>query len=263
MTVTDDVALRDHADTESGAPSAILDRLTLVLDAFDGRERLSLAEVVLRTGLPRSSAHRMLDRMVSLRWLQRSGRHYSLGLRLMELGSLAVHQDRIHAAANEHLHHLYRATGMVVHLGVLDGDDVVYLEKIGGRLAAAVPTRVGGRRTADQSALGTALLAYAGRNLPGDELIRERRIAVERSASLPGFGCIASPIGPLGDAVGAVSICGPLREMRFNSTMIAPVQLTAGAIWRSLSDGVRVAPTLQRRNLMRSMPTAPRVRHEG
>lgn len=254
MTVTQDLP-----EESQSAPTAILDRLSLVLDAFDGRENLSLVEVVLRTGLPRSSAHRMLDRLVQLRWLRRQGRDYSLGIRLVELGSLAVHQDRVHAASAEHLQQLYRTTGMVVHLAVLDGDDVVYLEKIGGRLAAQVPTRVGGRLPAARSALGKALLAYGGRNEPGDDLIRERGIATERNGALTGFGCIASPIGPVGEATTAVSICGPMRAMAFDSRMITPVQLTTHAIWRSMSVGVRVTPTLQRRNLLRSLPTAASV----
>lgn len=271
MTVIDDIAVgADRADDieslpgdNASTPSAILDRLSLVLDTFDGRDSLSLAEVVMRSGLPRSSAHRMLDRLVQLKWLRRQGRKYSLGIRLVELGSLAVHQDQVHAAAADHLQQLYRATGMVVHLAVLDGDDVVYLDKIGGRLAAAVPTRVGGRRPAATSALGQALLAFGGREEVRDDLVRERGYAIERGGSLPGFGCIAAPIGPIGEATTAVSICGPLRGMAFDSRMTNPVLLTSHAIWRSLSAGVRVTPTLQRRNMLRSLPTAPSVLAEG
>ncbi|WP_280423783.1 IclR family transcriptional regulator [Nocardia carnea] len=259
MTITTQQRQPGTAET----PTAVLDRVSLVLDAFDGRESLGLAEIVLRTGLPRSSAHRILDRLVQLRWLRREGRSYSLGIRLVELGSLAVHQDRIHAASGPHLHHLYRATGMVVHLAVLDGDDIVYLDKIGGRLAAHVPTRVGGRLPAARTALGKALLAADGGNGPDDPRIRDLGYAAERNSAVPGFGCIAAPIGPLGEATTAVSICGPLARMTFDSRMISPVQLTAHAIWRSVSAGVRVTPTLQRRNILRSLPTAPSVRAEG
>ncbi|WP_280458218.1 hypothetical protein [Nocardia carnea] len=51
--------------------------------------------------------------------------------------------------------------------------------------------------------------------------------------------------------------------MTFDSRMISPVQLTAHAIWRSVCAGVRVTPTLQRRNILRSLPTAPSVLAEG
>ena len=115
------------AAVESTTPSAVIDRVSLVLDAFDGPGRLTLAQIVRRTGLPRSSAHRMLERLVQLRWLRRNGRDYELGMRLVELGSLAVHQDRMHRAAGPLLHELHRATGLVVHLAVLDGGDVVQL----------------------------------------------------------------------------------------------------------------------------------------
>jgi hypothetical protein len=101
---------------EPTTPSAVIDRVSLVLEAFDGPGRLTLAQIVRRTGLPRSSAHRMLERLVQLRWLRRSGREYELGMRLVELGSLAVHQDRLHRAATPLLHDLHRATGLVVHL---------------------------------------------------------------------------------------------------------------------------------------------------
>src|SRR5258705_10066 len=109
------------ATLEPAAPSAVIDRISLVLDAFDGPGRLTLAQIVRRTGLPRSSAHRMLERLVQLRWLRRSGRDYELGMRLVELGSLAVHQDRRGRAASPLLGQLHRATGLVVHLAALYG----------------------------------------------------------------------------------------------------------------------------------------------
>ncbi len=148
-------------------PSAVIDRISLVLDAFEGPGRLTLAQIVRRTGLPRSSAHRMLERLVQLRWLRRSGRDYELGMRLVELGSLAVHQDRLVRAAAPLLGELHRATGLVVHLAVLDGPDVVYLDKIGDRALGAIPTRVGGRQPAHCTAVGKAILAYCDQDAEG------------------------------------------------------------------------------------------------
>ncbi|MGC4963108.1 IclR family transcriptional regulator [Gordonia sp. DT218] len=260
-------------EMETSTPNAVLDRVSLVLDAFDGPGRLTLAQIVRRTGLPRSSAHRMLERLVALRWLRRQGRDYELGIRLMELGSIAVHQDRLHEAALPFLHELHRTTGFVVHLAILDGPDVVYLEKIGGTLAAAIPTRVGGRQPAHCTAVGKAILAHsdhqAGSREPGEPLtqktrysistrsrletelvkIRTHGIAYEREESLPGIGCVAAPIGDLDEAVAAVSVCGPADRMNFDHRMAAPVRMTALAIWRNLEGGSgRVVPTLQRRH---------------
>src|SRR5580693_5339502 len=261
--------------SQAGActPSAVIDRISLVLDAFDGPGRLSLAQVVRRTGLHRSSAHRMLERLVQLRWLRRHGRDYELGMRLVELGSLAVHQDRLHSAAQPFLHELHRATGLVVHLAVLDGSDVVYLEKIAGGLGAAIPTRVGGRQPAHCTAVGKALLAFSDpdkldfdvdlltrktrysistRRQLTEELaaIRGRGFAYERAESVAGFGCVAAPIGEVSETaepIAAVSVCGPLDRMAFDHRLAGPVRTTALNIWRNFDDGggVRVQPILQ------------------
>ncbi len=258
-------------EADACTPSAVIDRISLVLDAFDGPGRLSLAQVVRRTGLPRSSAHRMLERLVQLRWLRRHGRDYELGMRLVELGSLAVHQDRLHQAAQPFLHELHRATGLVVHLAVLDGADVVYLEKIAGTLGAAVPTRVGGRQPAHCTAVGKVLLAFSDPDrLDGSDLlarktkfsistrrqlteeltaIRDRGIAYERGESVAGFGCVAAPIGDPDEPIAAVSVCGPLDRMTFDQRLAGPVRTTALGIWRNFDDGdavrVRVRPILQ------------------
>src|SRR5258708_40178743 len=99
-------AVRSVATAEPSTPTAVIDRISLVLDAFDGPGRLSLAQVVRRTGLPRSSAHRMLERLLQLRWPRRHGRLYELCMRLVELGSLALHQDRLHSPAQPIRHEL-------------------------------------------------------------------------------------------------------------------------------------------------------------
>jgi DNA-binding IclR family transcriptional regulator len=254
------------ATAEPATPTAVIDRISLVLDAFEGPGRLTLAQIVRRTGLPRSSAHRMLERLVQLRWLRRSGRDYELGMRLVELGSLAVHQDRLVRAAGPLLAELHRATGLVVHLAVLDGPDVVYLEKVGDRMIGALPTRVGARQPAHCTAVGKAILAYSDEDAAVDlqarktkysiasssqlavELakVRAHGVAFEREESLPGFGCVAAPIGSLGEAVAAVSVCGPMNRMMFDQRLAAPVRMTAMGIWRNVEDGPqRVAPTLQ------------------
>lgn len=273
-----------RAATET--PSAVIDRVSLVLDAFDGPGRLTLAQLVRRTGLPRSSAHRMLERLVQLRWLRRSGRDYELGMRLVELGSLAVHQDRLHEAAIPKLHELHAATGLVVHLAVLDGPDVVYMEKVGNRMAAAIPSRVGGRRPAHCTALGKAMLAFAdeGSTLEADlvprqtkysisaqaqlrsELLKVRShgIAFDREESLPGFGCVAAPIGDPGEAVAAISVCGPMNRMMFDQRLVAPVRIAAMGIWQAVDRGpIRVAPTLQPVRPLRAGPTASAAVHSA
>ena len=140
-------------------PVGGIDRADLILKAFDGLGQLTLSQISRRTGVPRSSVHRMLDRLVALRWIRRDGLPCQLGLRLVELGTSAVQQDRLRAAALPYLRELGRVTGSTVHLAVLGGADVVYLEKLEGVGAGVIATRVGGRRPAAPTSVGKVLLA--------------------------------------------------------------------------------------------------------
>jgi DNA-binding IclR family transcriptional regulator len=222
----------------------------------------------------------MLERLVQLRWLRRNDRDYELGMRLIELGSLAVHQDQLHEAALPLLHDLHQATGLVVHLAVLDGTDVVLVEKVGGRLAMSIPTRVGGRHPAFCTGVGKALLAH-NRHDPIDLSVRKTRFSInsamhldaeiakvrghgfafDREELFNGFGCVAAPIGNRGQAVAAVSVCGPMSAMKFDPRLAAPVRMTAAGIWRGLRGaGHRVVPAPhQPGSLARLASNSPRT----
>ncbi|MGY1814086.1 IclR family transcriptional regulator [Blastococcus sp. SYSU D00820] len=242
--------------SEAERPTTAIDRVATLLDAFEGPGRLTLAQITRRTGLPRSSAHRMLEQLVAHRWLRRTDRTYELGTRLLELGSLAVHQDRLHQAALPVLHELQDVTGLVVHLAVLDGPDVIYLEKIGGRFATRLPSRVGGRQPAHCTSVGKVLLGFGPhgtvrRVLDGQlpqrttrsitsvavlerELakVREYGVAYDKEEALPGVGCVAAPIVSGGHAVAAVSVSGPIEDLKLGP-LSSPVRMAALGIMRN------------------------------
>jgi DNA-binding IclR family transcriptional regulator len=142
-------------------------------------------------------------------------------------------------------------------------------------MTAAIPTRVGGRQPAHCTAVGKAMLAFTedadivdlatrktkySIGTPAQlsaELakVRAHGVAFEREESLPGFGCVAAPIGGPGEAVAAVSVCGPMSRMTFDQRLAAPVRMTAMGIWRNVEGGPqRVAPTLQQVRPLRGGP---------
>ncbi|MGW5152470.1 IclR family transcriptional regulator [Rhodococcus koreensis] len=219
-------------------PTSTLHRASLILDALRGSDTLNLTQIVARTGLPRSSVHRTLDRLVALRWAARRGSEYSLGMQILELGSIAMHMNPMRQAALPSLYQLHRSTGCIVHLGILEGTDVVYLEKIGGHLDTAVPSRIGGRLPAHLSAIGKSLLAAhgIGGGIAGSRQVRHDRLSYESEQSVPGYGCVAAPIGPPRSrtAVAAVSICGPIERIASDPLLRLPVQRAAAQIWREL-----------------------------
>ncbi|WP_182358854.1 IclR family transcriptional regulator [Tomitella gaofuii] len=238
-------------------PSTQLDRISMILASFDGHAQQSLSEVTRRTGLPRSTAHRMLERLVQMQWVRKDGRDYELGARLIELGSLAATQSRLHSAAVPIMRELHRVTGHMVYLGVLDGDDVLYTQRVGAPRGTVPPARVGARRPATRSPIGRCLLAYSDATAADDALsarIRQDGVAYVDSGATCGIGV---PIGEAGDAVAGLSICGPTAELRLDHHNAAPVRMAAGAIMQALlRRDAHVIPVLTRRHPLRSMPTA-------
>ncbi|MFJ3709586.1 MULTISPECIES: IclR family transcriptional regulator [unclassified Streptomyces] len=246
------------AATAERSPLSLLEKAARVLSTFAGPEpRLSLTEVVRRSGLPRSSTHRILDQLVQLRWLDRDGRDYRLGMGMLELGALASHHNRLRRAALPHLHALHETTGHVVHLAVLDAGEVVCLERIGGSDDAQLPPRVGARMPAYCTAAGKAMLAFGTQadvtgvlagELPArtprtvvrpavlrSELAatRERGIAYDREESWRGVCCVAAPLRGAGRAVAAISVTR--RSSHQGVEQHGPaVRACAGTIWREL-----------------------------
>ncbi|MFC8868776.1 IclR family transcriptional regulator [Streptomyces sp. NPDC057148] len=250
--------LTTHAAEASGPPPSLLEKAARVLSAFQtGQPRLTLTEVVQRSGLPRSSAHRILDQLVRQRWLEREGRDYRLGMGMLELGALASHHNRLRRAALPHLHALHESTGHLVHLAVLDGTEVVYLERIGGSLDSGVPSRVGGRQPAYCTAAGKAILAFSDdavvepvirqglrprtpRTITWPEafrselaMVRERGVAFDCEEGFQGVFCVAAPLRGAGRAVASISVCG--NGVHRELERIAPaVRGCTRSVWQAM-----------------------------
>lgn len=126
------------------------------------RSALTLSEVARRAGLPLTTAHRLVGELCASRALERDADGaYRIGLRLWEIASLAPRGVPLREAALPFLEDLYEVTHENVQLGVREGHEVVYIERIAGRRAVGVLTRVGGRFPLHASGNGLVLLAHA------------------------------------------------------------------------------------------------------
>ncbi|WP_207949868.1 IclR family transcriptional regulator [Nocardioides ochotonae] len=257
-------------------PPSMVERMSLILETFTSPSvRLTLEEVARATHLPRSTTHRILDQLVRLHWLTHTSFGYALGQRALELGGGDKAYGDLRAEAAPVLHELQVRTGMVAHLAVLEDAEIYYLDKMGGRFAASVPSRVGGRAPAHSTALGKAMLAwltpeevdlrleaglnrFTGRTI-GDlptlhhELHRIRGrngLAFERGESFPDISCVAvavrGPEGPLG----AISLVG---DKDAPVERLAPLLLKAGrAVSVALFPGLETQrPRVARRTIAR------------
>jgi DNA-binding IclR family transcriptional regulator len=129
-----------------------------VLDAVvDGP--IPLAELALKLGLTRSTTHRLANALIDRHYLSFTPRlGYQFGPKLLELGFLAQRQADVVQIARPHLERLAAQTEDTVHLGILDAERALYLDKISGRRRVAISSRVGDRQPLTSTGLGKALL---------------------------------------------------------------------------------------------------------
>lgn len=213
----------------------MIDRLTSILDLLSSRgEPLTLERVTVETGLPRSTASRILRQMMELEWVDHDQRGYRLGRRATSLAAPPSNQNRLRGVASPLLHELHVTTGVVTQLGVLDGSQIRVLDKFGGADATKIPTRVGHLTPATGAAIGIAVLScmaaedvdqlLAHRATIVDEerlrqqLLRARQqgLAERRPVQTNGVFELAAPIlGPDGP-VAAISLAQRCRPLPTN-----------------------------------------------
>lgn len=131
--------------------------------AFDERHRsLTLSELAKSAGLPVSTAHRLVAKLVAGSALQRcaDGR-YVVGRLIWNAGLLAPVEGGLRQVAEPFLHDVYAATLVTVHLAVRDGDEVLYLERMMGRASVPIVSTVGSRLPMHCTGVGKVLLAHA------------------------------------------------------------------------------------------------------
>ncbi|MCK6209037.1 helix-turn-helix domain-containing protein [Georgenia sp. EYE_87] len=131
-----------------------------VLAAADGP--LTLAEVAHAAALNRAVARRVLLTLVDVGYVLARGREFSLRPRVLELGEAYRASLRLPALALPAMRRLSAATGQSISLGVLDGAEVVYVQRVVGARIVDVVLDVGTRVPAHATAIGRVLLADLG-----------------------------------------------------------------------------------------------------
>ncbi|HET9654315.1 MAG TPA: IclR family transcriptional regulator [Kineosporiaceae bacterium] len=242
-----------------GAPASVLERAISLLDAFGAdRTELGISELSRRCGLAKSTTHRLAGELVRLGLLEQADGRVRLGMHLFELGQLVPRQRTLKDAAIPYMEDLREATQNNVHLAVLDGIEVVYVEIMRVRDSQPLPSRVGGRMPAHATGVGKAILAFsppevvkarieAGLTrrspftiiMPG-ALARELRtiaetgVSYDRQESAVGIVCAAAPVfGADGRIAAAISVTG--RAERLDVERMSPAVRTAAlALSRAL-----------------------------
>lgn len=218
--------------------------------------QLGVSQLARRVGVGKSTAHRVIWTLVAeglLEKVEETGL-FRLTTTMRSLGASAETAQRLHEAATMPLDQLRRKTGGTLHVAILDGADVLYIERREGPGAIPVFRAVGSRNAAHVTSSGKVLLAF----LPSDrqqrlvqemrltpktprtitsrtdflaELARVRRqgYAENRGESQPGMCSIAAPIrDPLGQVVASVSVAEHVEDVEAGLRhLVGPIVETA------------------------------------
>jgi DNA-binding IclR family transcriptional regulator len=215
-------------------------RLAGILDCFSTLERtLPISEIARLTGLPKSTAHRLLESLKAVGYVEqeRNRDHYRLGLKLFELGSTVLANMDLHREARPFVDALTRLSGETVHLRVFDGTRMLFIERAGRPRVANNTLTMMEASPCYSSGVGKAVLAFQSpaviekvirlglqpltRNTIIDPaalrehlaLVRKRGYAVDDCEHLPDVRCVAAPIrNASGRVFASISVTGPARN---------------------------------------------------
>ena len=157
-----------------------------VLEVFDAREpELTLSQIAVRAELDPGTTFRLVKTLVMLGYLNPAdGKRYRLGLKVLDLGFNAFGSMDLHAIARPILRSLVDSVNEAASIAVLEGPELVYLERIQlplGRLG--ITQRIGARVPAYCTAVGHAILAWLP--LPERREILNARARTKLTPSTP------------------------------------------------------------------------------
>jgi DNA-binding IclR family transcriptional regulator len=205
-----------------------------IIDALAGARELSLSELARSVGVAKSTAHRTCAELVGRGLVDRTAsRGYRLGVRFVEYGHLATERTAVGDQALPLLVELRNVLEETVQVGVPDGVDVVYVERVEGQHALRYSTN-SRRSPLHRSSAGKVLAAFNPRlaearlraglppstgytivvpDLLRSELARVRERGHARSVDETelGMSSLAVPVrnAPNGPVVAAISMVGP------------------------------------------------------
>jgi DNA-binding IclR family transcriptional regulator len=251
----------------SAGDVAVLHRMSAVLDAFStANPERTVSDVAAATGLPTSTAHRLLATLTTIGVLERPARgRYRLGIRLHELGQTAVFGIELRERALPFLEALRADVGHTIQLSIASGADVVYIHRLEDPTTFTRFVRSGQRVPIYASSSGKVLAAFgdtrtvmiavqrvgferrAPRTITSMRRFREEVAAVRSRGyaesveeTWPNMASVAVPVvDATGVAVAAISVAGSIdrfaseaRERAARRALLVAARLSAALTGR-------------------------------
>jgi DNA-binding IclR family transcriptional regulator len=205
---------------------------------------MNMTEISGKLGLYPSTTHRILDTLKYWGYAEQdpNTQNYQLGLKLVELGMARYHQIDLVKEAHPFLKELVDQCNEIVHLGVLEEGEVLYLAKEESSQTIRMISYVGKRAPLYCTALGKVLLTYLSveerKKILGEKVlprltentitdkrelekelskVKEQGFALDREENEKDVRCIAAPIRNYqGKVIAAISISSPIFRINKN-----------------------------------------------
>ncbi|MCB0172522.1 MAG: IclR family transcriptional regulator [Anaerolineae bacterium] len=236
-----------------------VERAILILQLLDQEpEGLTIAQITQKISIAKSTVFTILTTLNLYGLVERveeTGR-YQLGMGLFTLGSSVIERLDVRSRAYPILKSLAQQTRLTTHLGIIDEDEVIYIEKIEGQGPIKISSAVGRRMGVHCTALGKAILAqlpadkldiiFAGRQLPqrtpntitSVQLLqvdlsrtKERGYSFDDEENELGIRCLGAPVfNHRGEVAHAVSISGPRDRVSLDTIESLAEQLKQAAL---------------------------------
>jgi IclR family transcriptional regulator, KDG regulon repressor len=219
---------------------------------------LDLTTISRRAALPKSSAFRYLSALEQLGYIERDAATgtYHLGMKLFQLGQVAVSRLDVRTVARPIMQELARRYQETINLGMLNGQQVLLIEVVDGTRSIRMGSRLGERDPLHTSAVGKAILAYQGPAaiealvqadaLPrltahtltdpealGHDLagVRERGYSLDREEGEIGLCCVGIPIfNHRGQVLSALSLSAPAARLPLDTAHVIGRELVAYSV---------------------------------
>ncbi|KLU63429.1 transcriptional regulator KdgR [Peptococcaceae bacterium CEB3] len=218
-----------------------VERAILILELFSNRDsELALSEISHRLSLNKSTAFGILSTLEHYNFVQKASDtgKYKLGIKLLELGNMVLEQMDLRQIARPYLDELVAKFSETSHLAVLDGYEVVYIDKVDSDRSIRMNSEVGSRRPGYCTGVGKAILSY----LPDDQWkkhlppslekftpntiisqeslleemkhIRQKGFSEDNEEIEEGLSCVGVPIFNQGNQViASISVSGPTARL--------------------------------------------------
>jgi DNA-binding IclR family transcriptional regulator len=236
-----------------------LARALRIVEAFTTEQTtLTVAEIARKTGLPISTTYRLVGEMVVHGVLAKTEDGYTLGLRLWELATRGSKPVVLSRAARPYIEDLQHTFGQHAQLAVLDGTDVIYVDRRSAESGAVVNIiDIASRLPARLSSSGMVLAAHADfmtqrsilnssleqptANAPAEpERLKLLWAEIRRQGFCRADGWIdeevssvAAPVRDLSGVVAAVSLFLP-NDGKSSRSAVPAIQMAAAGISRAL-----------------------------